>query len=225
MVADGRGRPTRIAIERSSRWPDTGVRLTVGFLDNPSVALRKLILAHMNAWSRSANVRFREARTDPEVRIARFDSPEDMAGYWSYLGTRILTIDPDEPTMNLEGFTMRTPESEFRRVVRHEAGHTLGFEHEHMRRELVARIDRRKAFRYFKETDGWTAREVREQVLTPIDGRSLMGTTAADPDSIMCYQIPGEITKDGRPIRGGLDLSKRDRAFVATIYPKPKRNR
>ena len=27
--------------------------------------------------------------------------------------------------------------------------------------------------------------------------------TTADPKSIMCYQIPGEITKDGKPIVGG----------------------
>jgi hypothetical protein len=43
--------------------------------------------------------------------------------------------------MNLEGFTMKTPDSEFHRVVRHETGHTLGFPHEHMRAELVKRID------------------------------------------------------------------------------------
>ena len=51
--------------------------------------------------------------------------------------------------MNLQGFTMNTPEAEYRRVVRHEAGHTLGFLHEHMRRELVARIDPEKAYEYY----------------------------------------------------------------------------
>ena len=40
--------------------------------------------------------------------------------------------------MNLEAFTMQTPDSEFHRVVRHEAGHTLGFPHEHMRKAIVA---------------------------------------------------------------------------------------
>ena len=42
---------------------------------------------------------------------------------------------------------MRMSEAEFRRVVRHEAGHTLGFEHEHMRAGLVKRIDRRRRSR------------------------------------------------------------------------------
>jgi hypothetical protein len=36
----------------------------------------------------------------------------------------------------------------------------------------------------------------------------------------MCYQIPGEIAKDGRPIVGGLDIDKSDRAFAGQIYPK-----
>jgi len=104
-------------------------------------------------------------------------------------------------------------------VVRHEAGHTLGFPHEHMRKALVARIDERKAIEYFVRTQGWSEEEVRAQVLTPIEESSLLGTTA-DPRSIMCYQIPGELTKDGKPILGGLDIDASDRKFVAAIYPK-----
>jgi hypothetical protein len=60
---------------------------------------------------------------------------------------------------------------------------------------------------------------VRQQVLTPIEEASLLGTTA-DPKSIMCYQIPGSITKNGEPIVGGLDIDASDFAFSAKIYPK-----
>jgi hypothetical protein len=48
-----------------------------------------------------------------------------------------------------------------------------------------------------------------------------MGTTSADSGSIMTYQIPGEITKDGNPIVGGTEISSSDYEFVAQIYPKP----
>jgi hypothetical protein len=85
------------------------------------------------------------------VRISR------GGGYWSYLGTDILLIPPSQQTMNLEGFTMNMPETEYRRVIRHEAGHTLGFPHEHMRKELIARIDREKAYDYFWHTWAGTA--------------------------------------------------------------------
>src|SRR5262249_32374166 len=152
--------------------------------------------------------------------VARFDHPAEMAGYWSYVGTQILGIEAGAPTLNLEGFTVRTPETEFRRGVRHEAGHTPGFEHEHMRAELGKRIDRRKAIAYFDRTQGWTKEETIAQVLTPLAARSIMGTTEADPLSIMCYEIPGEITKDGKPIRGGVDINPKDSQFAAEVYPK-----
>ena len=218
-----RGGPRRIVVDVDKKWPSSGVDLSVQFLDNASSELRKRILLHMNAWSPSANVRFRETHGVGQVRIARLDTPREMSGYWSYIGTEILAIDEDQPTMNLEGFTMRTSEAEFRRVVRHEAGHTLGFEHEHMRVELVNRIDRRKAFAYYDRTEGWTEQETMEQVLTPLAQASIMGTTEADPLSIMCYQIPAEITKNHQPIEGGVDINPRDFAFAATLYPKRKK--
>jgi hypothetical protein len=125
--------------------------------------------------------------------------------------------------MNLDGFTMSTPEREFKRVIRHEAGHTLGFPHEHMRREIVARIDRQKAYDYFLRTQGWSPAMVDQQVLTPLDERSIFGTAPADQISIMCYQLPGLITKDGRPILGGNDVNTTDRAFARRIYPQVSR--
>ncbi len=100
----------------------------------------------------------------------------------------------------------------------------MGFPHEHMRRELVAKIDVDKAIEYFGRTQGWSPSDVRAQVLTPIEDSSLLGTAHADPKSIMCYQIPGSITKDGKPIVGGVDIDKSDYTFAAKIYHKPKAN-
>ena len=114
---------------------------------------------------------------------------------------------------------MSTPESEYHRVVRHETGHTLGFPHEHMRKLLVDKIDPAKAIAFFERTQGWSEEEVRQQVLTPLEESSLLGTTP-DPKSIMCYQIPGELTKDGKPIIGGEDIDASDAGFAAKIYPK-----
>ena len=218
-----RGGPRRIVVVKGRKWSETGVRLSVSFLDNPSAALRTRIIKHMNAWGQHANVLFSETKGVGKVRIARFDSPPKDAGYWSYIGTEILEIEDDEPTFNLDSFTMRTPESEFRRVVRHEAGHTLGFDHEHMRTEIVNRIDRAKAFAFFDKDQGWTRKEVEEQVLTPLAKKSIMGTTEADPLSIMCYQLPGEIMKDGKPVPGGVDINSNDFAFAKKLYPKSKR--
>jgi hypothetical protein len=217
VMRDFKPTPASIAVLTTKYWGLQGVRLTVGFMDNPPADLRKRILLHMNAWAKTANVAFVEAKTDPQVRIARVGG--DDGGYWSYLGTDILHITKKKQTMNLEAFTMNTPESEYHRVVRHETGHTLGFPHEHMRKALVEKIDPEKAIEFFGRTQGWNEEEVRQQVLTPISESSLRGT-AADPRSIMCYQIPGTLTKDGKPIIGGKDIDKSDFTFAALIYPK-----
>jgi len=214
----------RAAILVSKYWGLGGVKLTVAFLDNPSNELRSKILSHLNAWNKTANIEFVETAQveDAQVRINRERTNDPMwAGFWSFLGTDILKFaGPNNQTMNLEAFTMHTPDSEFFRVVRHEAGHTLGFIHEHMRQELVNKIDREKAISHFGRLTGWTPEQVVQQVLTPLESSSLRGTAFADPNSIMAYHVPGSITIDGQPIIGGLDIDESDYNFAALIYPK-----
>lgn len=204
-----------IAVQTAKYWGSTPRTLTVSFMETTPADLRRRIVGHLNAWTRTSCIRFAETNGVGQVRISR-----GRGGYYSYLGTDILLIPRNRQTMNLEAFTMNTAESEFRRVIRHEAGHTLGFPHEHMRRTLVARIDPEKAYEYFRRTQGWTRTQVDQQVLTSLDERTLMATPA-DETSIMCYQIPGSITRDGRPILGGVDINQTDYDFVGQIYPKP----
>lgn len=211
--------PQFLALLTEKRWSADGVNLTVGFLDNPSTELKAKILSHMNAWGTYANVQFVETATDPQVRIARADSPPDLAGFWSFLGTDINHIDADKPTMNLDSFTINTPDAKFFRVVRHETGHTLGFPHEHLRDEIIERIDRDKAIEYFRENVGWTEAMVISNVLTPMDNSALIATAHADENSIMCYELPGSIMKDNVAIVGGADIDDQDAIFAASVYP------
>lgn len=205
-----------LAILTAKYWGSGGVRLTVGFLDNPPTDLRARILSHMNAWGAWANIQFVETQTDPQVRIARTSG----GGYWSYLGTDIGHISANQPTMNLDSFTMNNPDSEFHRVIRHETGHTLGFPHEHLRKEIVNRIDRNKAIEYYMRTQGWSRDQVIKQVLTPLSDSALISTAQADPNSIMCYWLPASIMKDGVAVKGGTDIDDQDAQFVASLYHK-----
>ncbi len=209
--------PMRIAVMTAKYWGPSARQLTVSFVDSAagaSSALRARILSHMNAWSRTGCISFVETNGTGNVRIAF-----GPTGHWSYLGTDIRLIPANRPTMNLQAFDRETRDSEFFRVVRHETGHTLGFPHEHMRRELVARIDPQKAYPYFWATQRWDKAMVDAQVLTPLDDNTIF-RTPPDQTSIMCYQLPGSITRDGQPITGGTDINATDAAFNGQIYPR-----
>jgi Astacin (Peptidase family M12A) len=206
--------PLRIAVLTSKYWGPKPRTLTVSFMESTPADLQKRILSHMNAWTNCGGISFKMTKGTGDVRISRGNG-----GYWSYLGTDILHIPKNRQTMNLERFSMSTPESEYKRVVRHETGHTLGFPHEHMRKALVARIDPAKAYKWFLATQGWDKATVDAQVLTPLNEASLM-STPADQTSIMCYQLPGTITKDGKPITGGTNINATDCSFCGKIYPK-----
>ncbi|WP_324670565.1 M12 family metallopeptidase [Hymenobacter sp. GOD-10R] len=207
--------PQFLTVLVSKYWGPSPRRLTVSFMEPTPADLRARIVSHMNAWTRTTCISFAETTGVGIVRISR-----GAGGYWSYLGTDITLIPKNRPTMNLQGFSMNTSEAEFRRVVRHETGHTLGFPHEHMRQELVSRIDPLKAYAYFLKTQGWDKATVDAQVLTSLSIQSIMGTPA-DQTSIMCYQLPASITKDGQPIVGGVDINSTDYTFAGKIYPKP----
>jgi len=101
---------------------------------------------------------------------------------------------------------MHMPESEFKRVVRHETGHILGFTHEHMRSEIVHGIDREKAFTYYMKTQNWSRDQVIQQVLAPLDNLAITATEQADPYSIMCYPLPANIMRNGIAVPGGVDI-------------------
>ncbi|MBC7686994.1 MAG: peptidase M12 [Aquabacterium sp.] len=207
--------PQRLTLLTSKYWGPSPRRLTVSFMEVVSNALRTKIVSHMNAWNRTACISFVQITGVGQVRISLRGS-----GYWSYLGTDVLLIPRDRPTMNLQGFSLTTPDSEYKRVVRHETGHTMGFPHEHMRGEIVSRIDPAKAYDYFWRTQGWNRATVDAQVLTALDPTKIVGTVA-DQTSIMCYQLPASITRDGRPILGGLDINATDYAFAGRVYPRP----
>jgi len=206
--------PLSIAVMTAKYFGPKPRQLTVSFMESAPAGLRTKIIQHMNDWTKTGCISFVETSGTGDVRISR-----EGNGYWSYLGTDVLLIPKNRPTMNLEKFSIATSDDEYKRVVRHETGHTLGFPHEHMRKDLVARIDPKKAYPFFLTTQGWPKAMVDAQVLTPLDDATIIGTPS-DQTSIMCYQLPGSITKDGKPIIGGVDINATDYAFAGSIYPK-----
>lgn len=207
-----------LAVMRGLQWPN-GTVLRVAFMERVAPDLRALIVQHMNAWNRrGTNIRFVESTSDPQIRVTLARGQ----AYWSYQGTDCLHIPKDQPTMALEGMSMRTGVAEMTRVIRHEAGHTLGFVHEQLRPEVVARLDREKVIAYFMRWQGWSRQTVIDNVLTPIPQSKLISTRMPDLASIMMYSIPASLTKDGRAIPGGSDITALDAKLAASLYPVPR---
>ena len=218
----------RLAVLRKKAWPPrpgTPHRfILVSFLGSPSKELQDRILLHLNAWGEYCAVHFVSVNASGDIRIAFNTSSADgsvKGGYWSTLGTDAMFIDADKPTMNLEAWNVDISDAECRRVIRHEAGHAMGFPHEHLRAEIVERIDREKAIAYYLKYDAWDEAKTVANVLTPLNADDIVGT---DPDelSIMCYQIPGSVMKDGVAVLGGLDISATDGAFAKLVYNGPR---
>lgn len=207
--------PQHLALMTSKRWPASGVKLSVQFLDSPPTSVRNKILAMGNAWGEFCNVKCMETNGQGQVRIARVPG----SGYWSYLGTDILHIPGNQQTMNLDSFTDRTPESEVIRVGKHEWGHTWGMPHEHMRQEVINLLDPEKVIAEFMRTQGWSRQEVIAQILSPLREGTFTGSASADLHSIMCYMLGANLTKNGQAIPGGKDFTETDRKTAATFYP------
>lgn len=208
--------PSRIAILTAKWWGAKRTELPTAFTEGTSVELRSKLLKYMNRWSDRGTVRikFVHSATDPIIRVSR-----GPGGYYSFLGVDALGIPANEHTLNLEGFTVKTAESEWLRVVPHEAGHALGAIHEHQRAEIVERLNAQAVIREFKRTQGWSADEIRQQILTPEPESALTGSPHTEETSIMAYSFGGNLTKNGKPILGGSDITEMDYEYMAKIYP------
>ena len=203
--------PQRIAIETTKYWGPDQRTLSTSFMESTSRALRNKILDYLNIVQLGVTFAYTEGRGT--IRISR-----GPGGYYSYLGTDNLSIPANRQTMNLDGFTLNTRESEYKRVVTHEGWHALGCPHEHQRKAVIDRIDRNKAYAYFKRTSGWNRSTVDSQVLTPLNERSLM-STPVDVQSIMAYSLPAQVMKDGIAVPGGSEVTPTDKAFMQKHYP------
>ncbi|KAJ8094628.1 hypothetical protein PM082_010634 [Marasmius tenuissimus] len=231
-----------LALYKPVQWRGNGVRLRVAFIDQPTppAELQERVVSHMNAWGKFSNVRFTliDDHNAAEVRVSFSGmvlGKEDK-GNWSEVGTQVKThiTDRREPTMMLTDFTMKTPEPHYTRTVRHETGHTLGFMHEHLRPELVKRMDKKKVIEAY--SGQYNGRTIDDNILKPLwDSKNdndkapsrldYIATVVADVHSIMCYQIDDSLLLDDMkepPITGGEDFSNYDKDHAAAVYPIPE---
>jgi Astacin (Peptidase family M12A) len=195
---------------------DTGQTVRVKMMGGTAF-VRSKVRRFAEEWTKHANLRFEfvDPSQPAEIRIAFA-----KGGSWSKLGRDALSVRSDLPTMNFGWFDDSTSDEEFRDTILHEFGHALGLVHEHQSPASGIQWDREKTYAYFMDTLGWTRGMVDEHVFR----RYSVGSTnysAFDPDSIMVYPIPPELTLDGRGTERNTQLSETDTAYIRRWYPFP----
>ncbi|KAJ8073586.1 hypothetical protein PM082_011864 [Marasmius tenuissimus] len=230
---------SHFALGKDTKWGGNGIRLRVAFIDKPApcLTLQQRIVGHMNDWSDCCNVRFTLLHSEDsddqlaaaEVRISFSGKVlgKKNGGYWSCVGTGILQkTNWREPTMMLTGYNTDDLSSvDFIRNVLHETGHTLGLAHEHLRSEIVRRIDKKKGYDFWREKEDWNKSVVDYNVLRALKPSEYLFSEVLDLHSIMCYPIDESILKDGMkdpPITGGNVITEHDKELAGTWYPVPE---
>ena len=213
--------PRRIAVVTSTYWQGGGP--PHGGLHGRGVeALRARILLHLNAWSKSANVKFVASQVDPDVRVGGSIRRRIR---WLLVARRHRHpgVARDQPTMNLEGFR-RMPESEYRAWCATRRA-PLGFDHEHLRESWWRRSIPPRPSPMLLENGRMDLGETREQV--PHAPREAVDPrTQIDPRSIMCYDIPARSRSTTPPsLAASISTSPTTRSRQSSIPRLPGRRR
>ena len=208
-------RLSRMAVERKKEWAPGRV-LTVSFMGGNKTVKERLI-EYAQVWSEYANIffDFNHRQKMGDIRIS-FNTKD---GSWSEVGTDLLAADKAAATMNFGWLTPTLNDEEFRQVVLHEFGHTLGCIHEHSRPDNGIPWDKPKVYTYYKQTDNWTPEEVDDQVFYKYNKNMIRGSKV-DKKSIMMYAVPEELTLGRYSVGFNSELSKEDKAFIGKLYPK-----
>lgn len=203
-----------LALVTGKLW-ENGRKLKVAFLDGHD-EVQARIEPIAREWSEHANIEFDFGNhAEPEIRISF-----ELAGSWSYLGTDALTLAADQPTMNFGWLGPESTEAQYQRVVLHEFGHALACIHEHQNPSGGIPWDVEKVYAHYGgPPNNWPKAQVHRNLLLKYD-EALTTHSEFDPDSIMLYPIPAELTIGGFEVGWNAKLSAQDKAMIARMYPR-----
>jgi hypothetical protein len=210
--------PLKMAMLTGKNW-QPGRTLNICFLDGSSTQ-RERTTEHALGWLKYADIKFdfSASRAQSEIRITFKADP----GSWSYIGTDNLGIPKNQPTMNFGWLEDDTEDQEYNRVVLHEFGHALGCIHEHQNPKGGIKWNEEAVYKYFGgPPNNWSKDEIYSNVIEKYSLDQL-NASKFDPNSIMLYSFPGELTQSGTATHENDHLSVSDKRFIRKMYPKAK---
>ncbi|HET7503582.1 MAG TPA: hypothetical protein VFK02_21315 [Kofleriaceae bacterium] len=207
-----------MAVIRAKAWP-AGSHLKCRFLDGSPTQQAKVI-HKAKLWEQYANIHIDFVTShDEQIRIA-FQSGQ---GSWSAIGHDALItkyFPRNEPTMNYGWLEDDTDDSEYERVVVHEFGHALGCIHEHQSPTEQLKWNVEAVYAQFSgPPNSWDKATIDANILQKYSPKGV-DATIFDRHSIMLYQFPAELFLDHVGTPNNTRLSKKDKAFIAQMYPR-----
>jgi hypothetical protein len=216
-------------------WP-TGKPVRVGFFGGNETLWAK-VESVAKEWEKWANISFtfRDSSNnkfhvtemgkalDADIRIG-FVIKGKGSGNWSLLGKNAARTSHNERSMNLGEPAAYPNGPRFTRVVLHEFGHALGFQHEHKHPVDKCDINMEQAIKHFAgPPNGWPPEKTRAQLIALKPARGLI-LSGRDSESIMHYHLPKECfnSKEKSPcyVAEARSLSLLDKKGAGLAYPK-----
>jgi hypothetical protein len=222
--AQGLARPTVPAqMAAVDRWHKTDLRV---FFESNNTRFLDRILELVQQWADLTKLKFNVVndRMTADIRVGFDMSYGPDGGHWSYIAQESTGLPAGAKTMNLAITPdMLQTDRYSSAVVLHEFGHAVGAGHEHKSPAATSgiRFNEAKTIQYFWQNFRWDEQMTRSNVLEPYRASDLILFSQFDPDSIMLYQYPGNITESGQGTKQNYELSKLDQEFISKLYGQP----
>jgi len=220
--------PQHFIFESNKILPADKWHLKVWYFPDVNDNLVELINSRFEAFEEFTGLTFTKVDDieDSDIRI----SADSGRGAYSYIGNSIFRIPNTVATMNI-GFTdIRTIPHPYIhnelvktfRVIDHEICHTLGLTHEQFNKNGGIEWVEDKVYEYYRRS-GWSDAAIETNIIGNRNGVFI--ENEGDPESIMLYWIPCELTVgDDFCERINRLLSPVDSSWIYKYYPREDDN-